>query len=134
MTRHVGDAPPKACSGAALEELDDFLTSDAEVQLLLTEVAEPQFYGVAVLDAQGRVFSGHNGGNTRGFHYMPGAYLQKGFDKHGPLSNPYAYGYFPAMPHPDVDRFHVKTLDQAGFDGSPRLLPASWLDADDQAA
>ena len=24
------------------------------------------------LDAQGRVFSGHNGGNTRGFHYMQG--------------------------------------------------------------
>ena len=57
------------------------------------------------LDSAGRLFSGHNGGNTRGFHYQQGAYLQKGFDKHGPLSNPYAYGYFPAMPHPDVDRF-----------------------------
>jgi len=57
------------------------------------------------LDSAGRVFSGHNGGNTRGFHYQQGAYLQKGFDKHGPLSNPHAYGYFPAMAHPDVDRF-----------------------------
>ena len=57
------------------------------------------------IDSAGRVFSGHNGGNTRGFHYMQGAYLQKGFDKHGPLSNPYAFGYFPQMPHPDVDRF-----------------------------
>ncbi len=57
------------------------------------------------LDAKGRIFSGHNGGNTRGFHYMQGAYLQKGFEKHGPLSNPYAYGYFPPMPHPDVERF-----------------------------
>jgi putative heme-binding domain-containing protein len=56
-------------------------------------------------DSAGRVFSGHNGGNTRGFHYQQGAYLQKGFDKHGPLSNPHAYGYFPAIPHPDVDRF-----------------------------
>ncbi len=57
------------------------------------------------LDSAGRIFSGHNGGNTRGFHYQQGAYLQKGFDKHGPLSNPYAFGYFPQMPHPDVDRF-----------------------------
>jgi len=57
------------------------------------------------IDSAGRMFSGHNGGNTRGFHYMQGAYLQKGFDKHGPLSNPYAFGYFPQMPHPDVDRF-----------------------------
>ncbi len=57
------------------------------------------------IDSAGRIFSGHNGGNTRGFHYLQGAYLQKGFDKHGPLSNPYAFGYFPQMPHPDVDRF-----------------------------
>lgn len=56
-------------------------------------------------DAQGRLFSGHNGGNTRGFHYMQGAYLQKGFGKHGPLSNPYAFGYFPAMEHGDYARF-----------------------------
>ncbi len=57
------------------------------------------------IDSQGRIFSGHNGGNTRGFHYQQGAYLQKGFDKHGPLSNPYAFGYFPQMAHNDADRF-----------------------------
>lgn len=57
------------------------------------------------IDTVGRVFSGHNGGNTRGFHYQQGAYLQKGFEKHGPLSNPYAFGYFPPMPHPAVERF-----------------------------
>lgn len=56
-------------------------------------------------DSQGRVFSGHNGGDTRGFHYQQGAYLQKGFEKHGPLSNPYAFGFFPAMPHDSVPRF-----------------------------
>jgi sugar lactone lactonase YvrE len=44
------------------------------------------------IDPKGRIFSGHNGGNTRGFHYVQGAYLQKGFEKHGPLSNPYAFG------------------------------------------
>src|SRR5687768_3559421 len=57
------------------------------------------------IDAQGRVFSGHNGGNTRGFHYVQGGYLLKGFEKHGELSNPYAFGYFPAMPHPPLKRF-----------------------------
>jgi putative heme-binding domain-containing protein len=57
------------------------------------------------IDTKGRIFSGHNGGDTRGFHYIQGAYLQKGFEKHGPLSNPYAFGYFPAMPHPSVPRF-----------------------------
>ena len=57
------------------------------------------------IDEKGRIFSGHNGGDTRGFHYMQGAYLQKGFEKHGPLSNPYAFGFFPPMPHPRVDRF-----------------------------
>ena len=57
------------------------------------------------IDSQGRIFSGHNGGDTRGFHYQQGAYLQKGFEKHGPLSNPYAFGYFPAMPQGSVPRF-----------------------------
>lgn len=57
------------------------------------------------IDNQGRIFSGHNGGDTRGFHYQQGAYLQKGFEKHGPLSNPYAFGYFPAMPHGSEPRF-----------------------------
>jgi putative heme-binding domain-containing protein len=61
-------------------------------------------FGVEI-DAQGRVFSGHNGGDTRGFHYVQGGYLQKGFDKHGPLSNPYAFGYFPAMKHNRTPRF-----------------------------
>ncbi len=57
------------------------------------------------IDAKGRIFSGHNGGNTRGFHYVQGGYFRKGFDKHGELSNPYAFGHFPAMPHEAVSRF-----------------------------
>ncbi|MFM7556082.1 MAG: PVC-type heme-binding CxxCH protein, partial [Verrucomicrobiota bacterium] len=57
------------------------------------------------IDSRGRMFSGHNGGDTRGFHYQQGAYLQKGFEKHGPLSNPYAFGYFPAMAHDRIPRF-----------------------------
>ncbi len=61
-------------------------------------------FGVEI-DARGRTYSGHNGGNTRGFHYVQGGYYQKGFSKHGSLSNPYAFGYFPWMTHHDVPRF-----------------------------
>ena len=61
-------------------------------------------FGVEI-DARGRIYSGHNGGDTRGFHYVQGGYFQKGFNKHGPLSNPYAFGYFPAMKHDRVPRF-----------------------------
>jgi putative heme-binding domain-containing protein len=61
-------------------------------------------FGVEI-DAKGRVFSGHNGGDTRGFHYVQGGYSRKGFDKHGPLSNAYAFGYFDPMKHPKVPRF-----------------------------
>ena len=57
------------------------------------------------IDSVGRVYSGHNGGDTRGFHYVQGGYFQKGFSKHGPLSNPYTFGYFPAMKHAAVPRF-----------------------------
>lgn len=61
-------------------------------------------FGVEI-DDQGRVYSGHNGGNTRGFHYVQGGYYRKGFGKHGPLSNPYTFGYFEAMKHHSVPRF-----------------------------
>ncbi|MFM7055773.1 MAG: PVC-type heme-binding CxxCH protein [Planctomycetota bacterium] len=57
------------------------------------------------IDAQGRIFSGHNGGDTRGFHYVQGGYYRKGFGKHGPLSNPYAFGFFEHMRHHSVPRF-----------------------------
>jgi putative membrane-bound dehydrogenase-like protein len=67
------------------------------------------------MDDLARVYSGHNGGNTRGFHYVQGGYLQKGFEKHGQLSNPHAYGYYPPMAHPDVERFtHTFVVDGGG--------------------
>lgn len=71
-------------------------------------------FGVEI-DSKGRVYSGHNGGDTRGFHYVQGGYFQKGFDKHGPLSNPYAFGYFPAMKHAKTPRFtHDFTIYEGG--------------------
>jgi len=47
------------------------------------------------IDGEGRLFSGHNGGETRGWHYLQGGYyLKQGFDpgKFGPQRNPYTYG------------------------------------------
>ena len=61
-------------------------------------------FGVEISD-EGEIFSGHNGGNTRGFHYEQGGYSRKGFGKHGPLSNPYSFGYFANMKHHSVPRF-----------------------------
>lgn len=61
-------------------------------------------FGVEI-DRHGRIFSGHNGGDTRGFHFVQGGYYQKGFGKHGELSNPYAFGYFAQIKHPSVARF-----------------------------
>ena len=71
-------------------------------------------FGVEI-DAKGRTYSGHNGGDTRGFHYVQGGYYQKGFNKHGALSNPYTFGYFPAMGHHSVPRFsHTFVINEGG--------------------
>ena len=61
-------------------------------------------WGVEI-DNLGRVFSGHNGGNTRGFHYVQGGSYRKGFEKHGQLANPFSFGFFEHMKHNDVQRF-----------------------------
>jgi putative membrane-bound dehydrogenase-like protein len=50
-------------------------------------------------DDDGNAFSGTNWGKYRGLHYVQGGYYVKGWGKHGPLTNPYAYGYFEHMPH-----------------------------------
>jgi putative heme-binding domain-containing protein len=55
-------------------------------------------FGV-VFDEQGRLYSGTNWGKYRGLHYVQGGYYVKGWGKHGPLTNPYALGYFEHMPH-----------------------------------
>lgn len=58
------------------------------------------------IDGRGRVFSGTNHGNTRGMYYPQGSYGSKNWGKHGPLTNPFAFGYFQHMLHEgDKDRF-----------------------------
>src|SRR6516162_641180 len=66
------------------------------------------------IDSQGRVYSGHNGGDTRGFHYVQGGSYRKGFEKHGVLANPYSFGFFEAMRHIKAQRFsHTFVIDEA---------------------
>jgi putative membrane-bound dehydrogenase-like protein len=50
-------------------------------------------------DDEGRIYSGTNWGKYRGLHYVQGGYYVKGWGKHGPLTNPYALGWFEHMPH-----------------------------------
>jgi putative heme-binding domain-containing protein len=72
------------------------------------------------IDSKGRVFSGTNNGNTRGMHYEQGSYGIKGWGKHGPLTNPYAFGYFEHMKHEgDNKRFpQAFTIYEGGLLGS----------------
>ncbi|MCR9293596.1 MAG: c-type cytochrome [bacterium] len=62
------------------------------------------------IDSRGRVFCGTNGGNTRGWYLPQGSYSRKNWGKHGPLTNPFAFGFFEAM----------------GFEGDPRRFPQAF--------
>ncbi len=60
-------------------------------------------YGLE-FDSHGRLFSGHNGGNTRGWHFVQGGFYQmQGVNpgKFGPPRKPYAFGDLPMMSSPD---------------------------------
>jgi putative heme-binding domain-containing protein len=58
------------------------------------------------IDGVGRVFSGTNNGDTRGMYYPQGSYGIKNWGKHGPLTNPFAFGFFEHMRFEgDGDRF-----------------------------
>lgn len=72
------------------------------------------------IDSKGRVFSGTNNGSTRGMHYEQGSYGIKGWGKHGPLTNPYAFGWFEHMKHEgDNRRFpQAFTVYEGGLLGS----------------
>ena len=81
-------------------------------------------FGVT-FDGEGRLFTGHNGGDTRGWHHVQeGQYLKQGKDpaKFGPAPNPFAYGEMPMMrsTHP-VPRFTHVTL---WVDGT--AIPERW--------
>jgi putative membrane-bound dehydrogenase-like protein len=50
-------------------------------------------------DSRGRAFSGDNGGNSRGFHWVQGGRYEKNWPKHGPFTKPHSYGYISNMDH-----------------------------------
>ncbi len=58
-------------------------------------------------DKHGQVIAGTNWGGKAMLHQMQGAYYVKGFSKHGPLHNPYAYGYFDHVPYDGFVGGHV---------------------------
>ncbi|MBL9128180.1 MAG: hypothetical protein JNL97_11055, partial [Verrucomicrobiales bacterium] len=81
-------------------------------------------FGVS-FDDEGRLFTGHNGGDTRGWHHVQdGLYLKQGKDpgKFGPGPNPYAFGELPMMrsTHP-IPRFTHMTILANGT-----ALPDRW--------
>lgn len=62
-------------------------------------------------DSGGRAFSGDNGGNSRGFHWVPGGRYEKNWPKHGPFTMPHSYGYISNMDHQgDPARFAMTSV------------------------
>ncbi|MGB0579003.1 MAG: PVC-type heme-binding CxxCH protein [Limisphaerales bacterium] len=61
-------------------------------------------------DKNGRVFSGSNYGKTRGLHYPQGGAFIKGWGKHGPLMNPYSFGWFEHMKHQGYSPRFAQTM------------------------
>jgi putative heme-binding domain-containing protein len=65
-------------------------------------------------DDQGRLYSGTNG-DARGVYYVQGGYYRKAWGKHGPLTNPYALGFYEFMPHTgNRERFTHNFVDYGG--------------------
>ena len=58
-------------------------------------------------DEEGELLYSTNYGGHVLLHGVQGAYYWKAFEKHGPLSNPFAYGYFEHAPHESFRGGHV---------------------------
>lgn len=58
-------------------------------------------------DRHGNVIAGTNWGGFAMLHQVQGGYYVKGFSKHGPLHNPYTFGYFDHVPYKNFKGGHV---------------------------
>ncbi len=58
-------------------------------------------------DEQGNLLYSTNHGGYLMHHGVQGAYYEKSFAKHGELHNPFAFGYFPHVPHKNFKGGHV---------------------------
>ena len=83
-------------------------------------------FGVEI-DAKGRIFSGHNGGDTRGFHYVQGGYYQKGFGKHGAALEPLRLRLLPGDEAPPACRGFTHTFVIYEGDALPERVPRQAL-------
>jgi putative heme-binding domain-containing protein len=84
-------------------------------------------------DAEGRLFSGHNGGSTRGWHHIQeGQFLKQGKNpgKFGPPPNPYTFGELQMMRSTNpVPRFsHMSVV--VGGSAMPKRFQEKFLGAD----
>lgn len=61
-------------------------------------------------DSKGRIIVGTNVGAARGLHFVQGGYYVKNWPKHGPLTNPHAFGFFQHMAHSGYQPRFSQTL------------------------
>jgi len=83
-------------------------------------------------DSDGRLFSGHNGGDTRGWHSVQGAYMLKqgrSPNRFCPPANPYAFGDLPMMRGGKISRFSHNTIVCEGT-ALPARMQNRFLAAD----
>jgi len=92
VVTHLGDQPPLAYEGQCVWR---YHPDEHRFEIFAEGGGNP--FGLEI-DAAGEIFSGTNWGDTRGMHYVQGAYGVKNWGKHGPLTNPYAFGFFEHMP------------------------------------
>jgi putative membrane-bound dehydrogenase-like protein len=79
-------------------------------------------------DAHGNLLTGTNYANYVMVHYVQGGYFIKGFAKHGPLSNPYSFGYFDHVPHEGWRGGHVTQLGVVYQGGAlPDQYNGKWI-------
>ena len=91
VVTHLGDQPPLAYEGQCVWR---YHPEEHRFEIFAEGGGNP--FGLEI-DAAGEIFSGTNWGDTRGMHYVQGAYGVKNWGKHGPLTNPYAFGFFNHM-------------------------------------
>jgi putative membrane-bound dehydrogenase-like protein len=74
-------------------------------------------------DSRGRLFASTNVGGFVLLHGVQGAYYWKSFGKHGPLHNPYTFGYFDHVRHEGVNGGHVSV---GGVFYEADAFPEGW--------
>jgi putative membrane-bound dehydrogenase-like protein len=74
-------------------------------------------------DRRGQLFASTNVGGFVMLHGVQGGYYWKSFGKHGPLHNPYTFGYFDHVRHDNISGGHVAV---GGLFYEADALPPAW--------